>query len=212
MKRLRGKVRRGAILDLEQDLLLYLCSLPEKSKFRQRGANGRPKGCRDVIQCFDPARHFGATAGRFHNFVSLCLANRLNTILAAQRRSPLQHPNNLSICGSAPETGSSEESWEVSEEYLLNHSRPFATEYKKRDGSGKILLGLYIGEFVSFAGQEDAEVLAVLDAIQSTATFKEAQRMTGLDSYEFRKHREQLSILKDRFLEGRGHKYSGRHL
>jgi hypothetical protein len=212
MKRLRGRVGRDAILDLEQDLLLYLCSLPEKSKFRQREANGQPNGCADVIECFDPARHFGATAGRFHNFVSLCLGNRLNTILSAQRRSPLHHSNNASICGSEPETGSSEQSGEVSEEYLLNHSRAFAAEHKKRDGSGKILLGLYIGEFVSLAGQEAPETAAVLEAIRSTGTFKEAQRMVGLDSYEFRKHRQHLSILKDRFLEARGYRNAGRDL
>lgn len=93
-KRLRGSIGHEAILDLEQDLLLYLCSLPEKSKFRQKGTNGRPNGCADVIECFDPVRHFGAKAGRFHNFVSLCLAKRLSTIRYGQRRSP-PHPLNI---------------------------------------------------------------------------------------------------------------------
>lgn len=78
-RRLHGRFCQDTILDLEQDLLVYLCALAPDSRFRQEGTNGRPDGCRDVIQCFDPARHYGATAGRFHNFINLCLANRLNT-------------------------------------------------------------------------------------------------------------------------------------
>ncbi len=29
---------------------------------------------REIIQCFDPARQSGATAGRSHKFINLCFA------------------------------------------------------------------------------------------------------------------------------------------
>jgi hypothetical protein len=96
-RRLAGRFAKDTILDLEQDLLLYLCSLSPDSRFRQKGANGRPDGCTDVIQCFDPARHFGATAARFHHFINLCLANRLSSILAKQGRNPLCDPRDVSL-------------------------------------------------------------------------------------------------------------------
>jgi hypothetical protein len=211
-KRLRGSIGRDAILDLEQDLLLYLCSLPAKSKFRQKGTNGRPNGCGDVIECFDPVRHFGATAGRFHNFVSLCLANRLSTIHYGQRRSPLHHPNNVSICGSEPEAGSSQEAGEVSEEYLRKHASTLIQEYRKRERSEDILLRVFVNEFVSFAEERAPETLRVIDAIQSTATFLEAEKKAGMSSREFKKNREQLLILRESFLEKPRSRNAGRRL
>lgn len=211
-KRMRGRIGRDAIRDLEQDLLLYLCSLPEKSKFREKGANGRVDGCTDVIECFDPVRHFGATAGRFHNFVNFCLANRLNTILSRLRQSPLQHPNNVSIDGSEPEPGRARESEEVSEEYLVNHSRALAAEKWRRQRPDEVLLRIYIGEFLSLVMEEAPELLAVIHAIQSTGTLKEAQTMAGIDAIRFRKHRARLCVLKDLFLAGQGNRNVGRHL
>lgn len=134
-RRLAGRFAEDTILDLEQDLLLYLCSLAPDSRFRQKGANGRPDGCADVIQCFDPVRHFGATAGRFYHFIHLCLANRLSTILAKQHRNPLCDPRNVSLASfeMSPEMrGSPEHASEVDETYLLNHSAIFARECHRR--------------------------------------------------------------------------------
>ena len=90
-RRVGRRFGQDAAFDLEQELLLYLCAPSPKSRFRERGANGRPTGCADIIQCFDPVRHYGATAARFHNFLNLCLRNRLSTILAKQRREPVCH-------------------------------------------------------------------------------------------------------------------------
>jgi len=114
-KRLDRRFGPDVILDLEQDLLLYLCALPPDSRFRKKGANGRPDGCKDVIQCFDPVRHYGATAGRFHNFINVCLANRLSTILARQRHNPICDPRNLSIANLQENEGGPELVDEVGE-------------------------------------------------------------------------------------------------
>ena len=79
-RRVGRRVGRDAVFDLEQELLVYLCALSPTSRFSERGANGRPMGCADVIQCFDPVRHYGATAARFHNFLNLCLLNQVERI------------------------------------------------------------------------------------------------------------------------------------
>jgi len=205
-KRMRGRVGRDSILDLEQELLLYLCSLPTKSKFRRRGANGRADGCTDVIQCFDPVRHYGATTGRFHNFINLCLSNRLNTTLTRQRFEPLCHPNNLSISDSEPGAAggrcADERFGVVSEEYLLNHARSRELVRKTTEESENMIQKIFIREFSVFAEQKTPGMLVIINAIQSTATLIQAQAMIRIDDKEFRKHRRQLSALKAMFLEG----------
>jgi hypothetical protein len=202
-KRLNRRFGQDAILDLEQDLLLYLCALPLDSRFRQRGANGRPAGCTDVIQCFDPVRHYGATAGRFHNFINLCLANRLSTILARQRRNPLFNPRNVSIATFQEKGDGSEAAGEVNEAYLLSHSRTFADECRRRSDAEGPILKAYVREFEQFALQEKPRPVAVVHAIQRSATLREAEKTIGMGNGEFQSCRQELALLKDRFLEER---------
>jgi len=200
------KIGHDAILDLEQDLLLYLCALAPQSRFRWKGTNGRPDGCTDVIQCFDPARHFGATAGRFHNFINLCLTNRLSTILARQRRNPLLNPQNLSIANlevSQENPGRWESVGEIDEAYLLRHSRTFGGECRRRAHAQDPVQKAYIREFEQFVLQTEPKLLAVVRAIQRTATLCDAEKSIGMANREFRRCRQELSLLKSQFLEGR---------
>jgi hypothetical protein len=55
--------------DRENELLIFLMTLPEKSKFRAPGYNGLPQGCRDRIQTFSPDHAYGASKPRFFNYV-----------------------------------------------------------------------------------------------------------------------------------------------
>jgi hypothetical protein len=203
MKRLHGRFGLDAILDLEQDLLLYLCALPPDSRFRRKGANGRADGCTDVIQCFDPVRHYGATAGRFHNFINLCLANRLSTILAKERHNPVCDPRNLSISAfeQSPENASGPgESGRIDEAFLLKHSWTFAAESRRKAHADHPVLKAYVREFERFVGQQDPKLLLVVQAIQQCGTLRETKRGTGMANREFRKCRYDLSVLKNRFL------------
>lgn len=202
-RRLYRRFSPDAILDLEQDLLLYLCALPPDSRFREKGVNGRSDGCTDVIQCFDPVRHYGATAGRFHNFINLCLANRLSTILARQRRNPLFNPRNVSIASFQENEDGSEPAGEVNEAYLLSHSRTFADECRRRSDVEGQILKAYAREFEQFALRAKPKLVAVLHAIQRSATLRDAEKTIGIGNGEFRKCRQELSLLKDRFLEER---------
>jgi hypothetical protein len=149
-RRVRQRFSLDTILNLEQDLLVYLCTPAPNSRFRQRGANGRPDGCRDVIQCFDPVRHFGATAARFHNFINLCLANRLNTFLARQRLNPLCNPRNVSIVNFRENENGPESAGEVDEAYLFSHSGTFARECRRSADAEDAVLKAYVREFEQF--------------------------------------------------------------
>lgn len=203
-KRLHRRFGRDTIPDLEQDLLLYLCTLPPDSRFRQKGANGRPDGCTDVIQCFDPVRHYGATAGRFHNFINLCLANRLSTILAKQRHNPIWDPRNLSISAfelSLENASGPEAAGRIDEAFLLKHSATFAAESRRRAHSEHPVLKAYVREFERFVGQQDPKLLLIVQAIQRCGTLRETERSTGMANHEFRRRWCDLSLLKNRFLE-----------
>ncbi len=202
-RRVRQRFSLDTILDLEQDLLVYLCTLAPDSRFRRRGTNGRPDGCTDVIQCFDPVRHFGATVGRFHNFINLCLANRLNTILARQRRNPLSNPRNVSIANFQENEGGSERAGEVNEAYLLSHSRTFADESRRRSDAEGPIRKADVREFEQFVLQTKPKLVAVVHAIQRSATLRDAEKTIGMGNGEFRRCRQELFLLKDRFLEER---------
>jgi hypothetical protein len=202
-KRLDRRFGQDAILDLEQDLLLYLCTLPRDSRFRRKGANGKTAGCTDVIQCFDPVRHYGATAGRFHNFINLCLANRLSTILARQRRNPICDPRNLSIANLQENEGGPELVGEIGEAYLLRHSGTFARECRRRTQAENPLLKAYIREFEQFVLERKPKLLAIVHAIERTSTLCDAEKSVGMANRDFRRCRRDLSLLKNRFLEQR---------
>jgi hypothetical protein len=80
------------IEDWTQELLIHLFHLPEKSKFREAGSD-------DIIQTFDPSKHFGANEARFRNYVNLCLTNKFRTMHSKRMKDALCRPNKLSVDG-----------------------------------------------------------------------------------------------------------------
>ncbi len=60
--------------DLESELLLYLMTLPQRSKYREAGLTDR-------IQTFDPARSYGASRARWQNWLNSLLHNRLCNLM-----------------------------------------------------------------------------------------------------------------------------------
>ena len=60
--------------DLESELLLYLMTLPQRSKYREAGLTDR-------IQSFDPARSYGASRARWQNWLNSLLHNRLCSLM-----------------------------------------------------------------------------------------------------------------------------------
>ena len=78
--------------DWTQDLLIHLYHLPQTSKFREAGN-------KDIVQTFDPMKHYGANEARFRNYMNLCLANKFRTMRSKRMKDALFRPGNLSLDG-----------------------------------------------------------------------------------------------------------------
>jgi hypothetical protein len=76
--------------DHSQDLLIHLLNLPQTSKYREAGK-------KDIVQTFDPVKHYGANEARFRNYINLCLANKLKTFYSKSSKDALFRPGNLSL-------------------------------------------------------------------------------------------------------------------
>ena len=97
--------------DRENELLIFLMTLPEKSKFRAPGYNGLPRGCRDRIQTFNPDHAYGASKPRFFNYVKIILANRCIALSAKASSDPVQRYSTLSLYSLDPDGGIIDEAY-----------------------------------------------------------------------------------------------------
>jgi hypothetical protein len=89
--------------DHESELLIFLMSLPDKSKFRARGYNGFPDGCRDRIQTFNPDLAYGASEPRFFNYFKIILTNRLISLWQKAASNPVRASNTSSFYSPEPD-------------------------------------------------------------------------------------------------------------
>jgi hypothetical protein len=91
----RGEVGTEGGLDLEdwtQDLLIHLYHLPQISKHREAGKE-------DIVETFDPMKHYGANEARFRNYINLCLASKFRTMHSKRMHDALCRPAKLSLSG-----------------------------------------------------------------------------------------------------------------
>ena len=97
--------------DWTQDLLIHLQHLPETSKHRKAGRN-------DIVQTFDPVKHYGANEARFRNYINLCLTNKFRSMQSKRIKDTLCHAGNLSL----DRQTEGEEFRSVDDEYFHAHS------------------------------------------------------------------------------------------
>lgn len=81
---------REDVEDWTQDLLIHLRYLPLNSRHRDAGKE-------DVIQTFDPIKHFGANQARFQNYINLCLTNEFRSLHSKRMQDALSRPGNMSL-------------------------------------------------------------------------------------------------------------------
>jgi len=161
-----------------------MSSLPANSKYRRAGK-------RDVIQTFDPFRHYGASQPRFLNYVNLCLVNRFRTIYSKRMKNP--------ICQAEPlfwsEVGGPDS---VNDEsYRALSERIKAIDLRSRKHvEDKIV----IGEFVDFVRVENPRLLPVLEAIAMNGTQEEAARTLGIAGTDVERLSRQVRDLGRSFL------------
>lgn len=193
MKKLHRQVVDEVVLDMEQDLLLHLHYLPEKSKHRLEAKT-------DIVMCFDPERHHGASTKRFHNYLALCMNNRFCTILHKQKKNPIYNPSNLSITNHhgdnvAPSFG------EATDEYIHANSSTLSHRSQTTGGEANVHK-IFIDQFREYVARYAPEVMPMLEAIGDTNSLKDARIALGMNSRLFDKHRETLDLLQDCFKRG----------
>jgi hypothetical protein len=180
--------------DHESELLIFLMTLPEVSKFRAPGHNGFVRGCRDRIQTFSPDGSYGASEPRFFSYVKMILTNHLNSLWRKAMSNPVERYSTLRLDSLDPDGV-------VVDEVYIN----------ALSGDGGALGMVYdqvienrilVDEFLKFVKTYNPELLVIIGAIQMTDTFVEAQHALGFPSRLFTRARNRLVVLYANFEKG----------
>jgi hypothetical protein len=173
--------------DRESELLIFLMTLPENSKFRDLGCNGFPHGCTDRIQTFSPDNAYGASKPRFFNYVRMVLTNYFNSLSLKALSDPVRRPNTLSLNSLDTDGKVIDEAYIYA---LTNKSGAFRINYDQA-----IENGILMDQFLRFVKTYNPELLEVIKAIQMTDTFVEAQHALGFPKRLFIRARNRLVVL-----------------
>jgi len=174
--------------DRTQDLLIHLCRLPQTSKYREVGK-------KDIVQTFDPMKHYGANEARFRNYINLCLTNKFRSMHSKRVKDVLCHAANPSLDGQAEG-----EEFRSIDEFCHAHSaqlRVAAKASEKQSGDRA-----FLEEFVNFVRREDPKVLQMIEALSVTGTLGDALDWLGITEREFGRMRTRLDQLATCFLSG----------
>jgi hypothetical protein len=184
----RSAPKQG-VEDWTQDLLIHLQHLPPTSKYREDGK-------KDIVQTFDPVKHYGANQARFQNYVNLCLANKFRTIYSKCMKDAICRPGNLSLA----EQPERENLQSVDDEYCHSHSAYLRTAAKASEKQAWDRT--FLEEFVNFVRREDPKVLSTIEAIFTTGTQADAADWLGITETEFGRMRTRLGQLAKCFVSG----------
>ena len=175
--------------DWTQDLLIHLRYLPPASKHREAGKE-------DVVQTFDPHKHYGASSARFFNYINLCLANKFRSMHSRRIKNPLCRLGNLSLTADSEETDRNQ----VDDEFCHGHSehlrRRCQRQERQRDARHAI------AEFSEFVKREDSSVLPAMEAIAAVGTSGAAAELLGKTKADFYRMRSRLRQLGRCFQTG----------
>lgn len=175
--------------DWAQDLLIHLRHLPTRSKHREAGKQ-------DIVQTFDPHKHYGANAARFFNYINLCLGNKFRTIHSKRIKNPLCHPGNLSLTAFWNDTQSDQ----VDDEFCHGHSEHLRKRCQQQEWRRNARQAL--SEFSEFVQREDSSVLPAMEAIAATATSSAAADVLGTTAPDFCRMQSRLRQLGRCFQTG----------
>jgi hypothetical protein len=180
---------REDVEDWMQDLLIHLRYLPETSKHRQAGKE-------DIVQTFDPVKHYGANSARFFNYINLCLGNKFRTIYSKRMKNPLCRPGNLSLTTHWEETDHDQ----VGDEFCHSHSTYLRKRCERQEKQAEDRHR--IGEFVDFVRRQESHVLPAIGAIAATGTPSGAAEFLGTTEHDFCRMHTRLRQLGTCFVDG----------
>lgn len=173
--------------DLTQDLLIHLQHLPAGSKHRAAGKE-------DVVETFDPHKHYGASSARFFSYVNVCLANKFRSIYTRRTKNPLCRPGNLSLTTDCEDTDRTQ----VDDTFCHRHSEHLRSRCQQQEKQQEARYAL--AEFADFVMREDSSLLRAMEAISSTATSGGAAELLGTTEVDFCRVRSRLRQLGRCFL------------
>lgn len=175
--------------DWAQDLLIHLRHLPLTSKHRKTGKQ-------DIVQTFDPHKHYGANQARFQNYLNLCLTNKFRTLRSKRMRDALSQPGNMLL--------DTQREWDdpcsVDDEYCHSHSEYLqrATNTSEKRAQDRA----YVAEFLDFVRREDPNALPAVEALCLAQTQGTAARSLSVTEAQFNRTRNRLLQLGRCFLNG----------
>jgi hypothetical protein len=163
-------------------------SSPPTSKYRKAGNE-------DIVQTFDPSRHYGANLRRFLNYINLCVGNKFRTMHSARTKNPLCRTGNvsLSVQRDAQNCG------QVDDEYCQSHSQQLrkTAELLEKQGQDR----RRITEFTDFVSREDSGVVPAIGAILATDAQADAARFLRTTDAGFADMRTRLISVGQVFRE-----------
>ena len=196
-KRLNRFIVDEDVEDWTQDLLIHMKWLPQASKHRNPGANGRVNGCADVVETFNPYQQYGASERRFRNYINFCLANKFNTVQSKRQKNPVCRPGNLPYGYIGDEPGGDHGGLHGDEFIHQNSTQLAATAervQKQHDDR------LFTNEFKGYVRKEDPSVFPAIEALEACGPMGEAAEYMGVTEPEFARYRARLKQLAECFL------------
>jgi hypothetical protein len=183
--------------DWTQDLLIHMKYLPQASKHRLPGANGRQSGCSDVVETFNPYAQYGASERRFRNYINFCLANKFNTVQSKRQKNPVCRAGNVPL-GAAVSVSADGRSDAPDDVYIHANSSHLvaSTERSKKQHDDR----LFTGQFKDFVKRTDPSVFPAIEALEATGPLAEAAAYMGVTEQEFSRMRTRLKQLGECFL------------
>lgn len=194
-KRLNRFVIDDDVEDWTQDLLIHMKFLPERSKHRQPGANGRGLGCSDVIETFNPYQQYGASERRFRNYINFCLANKFNTVQSKRQKNPVCRLGNIVFGATLTDENDSVNS----DEYVHSQSSILTSRAERAEKQHDDKL--FTNQFKRFVQKEDPTVFPAIEALEVTGPLGEAAQYLGVTEPEFSRYRTRLKQLAECFLQ-----------
>jgi len=168
--------------DWTQDLLLHLNCLPASSKHRDAGKQ-------DVVQSFDPHKHYGANSARFFSYINRCLGNKFSIMRSSRMKNPICRAGNVSLVGHTDDG----DSGKVDDEFCHAHSKHLRRTCQRQKRQWDMRHSL--DEFSDFVKREDSSMLPAMEAIAATATLGAAAELLGTATADFCRMRSRLRRL-----------------
>jgi len=178
--------------DWASELSIHMRTLPETSKWRDRGF-------KDVIDVFNPWSSYGASARRFFGYVNRCLSNKYMTLGVKQSKDALANVS-FSLDLAADQT-EGEQIVESFESYIHDNSKQLRDNRDRQEEA--LYHKLFADHFVSFVKDQSPELMPTLEAIMYLDKVKEMTHELSVSPSEFQKNRRALVALGKQYLESK---------